>query len=80
MDDKCLQEGYDSLLHVGVCCQSLASQVLLKEPKEMQITRRVIWRAGSAVHSPAFHTPTVWACLCVLYGPQNKDVVFVMGN
>jgi hypothetical protein len=35
---KCLYPGGDSFLQVGVCCISLASQVLLKGPKELKIT------------------------------------------
>jgi len=31
----CLYPGSDSLLHIGVCCKSLASQVLLKKLNEM---------------------------------------------
>jgi hypothetical protein len=34
----CLQPGSDSLPHVTVCCKSLVSQVLLKEPKGIEIT------------------------------------------
>ena len=32
-----LRHVYDSLLHVGVCCKFLASQLLLKASKEMEI-------------------------------------------
>ena len=34
----CLQPGSDSLPHVSVCCKSPASQVLLKESEEVEIT------------------------------------------
>ena len=35
---KCQEAGSDSFLQVGVCCESLANQVLLKWSKEIQIT------------------------------------------
>jgi hypothetical protein len=34
----CLFQGSDSMLHVGVCRTSLASPMLVKESKEMEIT------------------------------------------
>jgi len=38
MGVKCLYPGGDSLLHTGICCKSLVSQVLLKGSKEMVFT------------------------------------------
>jgi hypothetical protein len=44
-----LKPGGNSLLHVGVCCLSVTSQVLLEEFKELDITGHIL-QAGLATN------------------------------
>jgi hypothetical protein len=47
-----LQMGGDRLLHVGVCCKYLPSQMLLKVSKEMKITGREFGTVERMGHKP----------------------------
>jgi hypothetical protein len=48
------------LLHVGMCSKSPASQVLLKGPREMEITRCKIGIVGTVLHNiPAITSKSV---------------------
>jgi hypothetical protein len=46
-----LWSGGDSLLHVGICCKSIASQMLLKVFKEMEIIGHEKGTARRVVHN-----------------------------
>ena len=70
---KCLQPGGDSLIHVGICCKSLATEVVLKGSKRMRIDRRKVGIATLPVIVLRYDTLTVfypgcmatWAmCMC----------------
>jgi hypothetical protein len=54
---KCLYPGDDSLVSIGACCISLASQVLLVMSKVMEITGSDIGTLGSLVHKLACVSP-----------------------
>jgi len=43
--------GGDSLLHIGICCKSHASQMPLKRPKEMGVSGHDFVTVGSVVHN-----------------------------
>jgi hypothetical protein len=48
---KCLKTGGDSLQHAGVCCKSLANQMLRKGSENMDVTGREIGTADRIVRN-----------------------------
>lgn len=48
---RCLKPEGDSLLHISVCCKSLASQMLVKEYTQVEITACQIRTIGTVVHN-----------------------------
>jgi hypothetical protein len=57
---KCMQPGGESLRHISVCCKLLVSHFLLKDSKDIEITRS--------------HTVNVWLVMVVQaegYGPPS---------
>jgi hypothetical protein len=48
---KCLYLGGDGLLHIGVCSNSLGSQLLLKGFKDVEINGCKIKNVGKVVHN-----------------------------
>jgi len=61
------------LLHVGVCCKSLTSQVLLKGPKKLEVTGHEMWTVRSLVHILPALVPTrgTRPYSCWQYGDQR---------
>lgn len=78
----CLQPGSNNLPHVSVCCKSLASQVLLKEPEGIEITgphaanRTWKWlrHCSCEVMDHAIYSPELAFHDFLLFGPTKKHV------
>jgi hypothetical protein len=78
----CLQAGSDSLPHVSVCCKSIASQVLLKEPEGIEITGphaanrtwKWLWHYGCEVMNHAPYSPELAFHDFQLFRPTKKHV------
>jgi len=63
------------LLHVGVCCKSLTSQVPLKGPKELEIAGHEMWTVRRLVHILPALMPSRGTCR--YSGWQHGDQQFV---
>ena len=80
---KCLYPGCDNLLHVGICCKSLALYVLLKGPKDMEIigswiansTCDRLQRYGWEVTDRTLCSPDLAPSDFSLFGPLTKHLV-----
>jgi len=61
---QCVCSGGDSLLHIGICCKSNASQMSLKGPKDMGVSGHDIVTVGSVVHTswPQYHKQSRLGC------------------